>query len=1028
MGLIKTMLVAAWLLLVASAVSPAADYYVSANGNDTNAGGKDAPFATVGRARDAVRGKIAQGMNGDVVVEIAPGRYFQNDTLTFDDRDGGREGHSVTYRGSGERGAAEVYGGVPVTGWKRWKGQIWCAPVPKNARFFNLIVDGKPATMAQIPKAGSGYGGGAVLLNNGAIAVPKEWRGYDFSDAQVFGFIGGNWFSEMRGVTSFDPASGRLNFDGGSGNFNGLNSRFFVRGVLEFLTEPGEWCLKSKEGYVYYWPVRGTPDQSVIVRPVSERLAAVKGRSASTPVRNLAFENLSFIGSDFANRWYIFPGGKDNSIPDPLQTGMIYGENVEGLTVRFCRLLAAGHSAVFLNKYAQHCTVYGNLIQGAGFVGVYMNGWTMGEGPFKSAAESYVNKGHRIENNFIYDCGKFIGAGCGIQFYQSGDNLIDHNEIAQMPRYGISYKGDGYGAISRVMYGQPVTFANHFDFVHTRNNKIIGNEIHSVCRNSFDYGGIESWGPSRDNLWEGNDVHDMDPALDWDGWAHVLFADDASDYLTIRGNIIHHCYGGGSTGAMMLKSIEETIENNLVVDCRIGRLFTFEPYVQPCWNVTVRGNIFAADSTGSRYGAMNAYSIHGKPFMDVVVPAGASGFREIDHNFITPADPAKPNPFAQNKMDLHSVFESNLVTCAAPEWNATRFDYRIRELPGMEFQTSTFADMGLRDDFPFDKAQATRRRATSKIQAEEYQRMSKLRTIGGVGIGYIADGTWAKYENIDFGGDDIRHAEFQLQVAPAPVQAQKTFIRRYGDTVVEATPFAGDTIMQWEVSKPYMQAGKTGTELFDIPFPPEKDINNGQWQPVLGPTTSKSGVTSPPGVVDLDVVNGEGNANACAYMRSSIYAPTGRTHATMTVTCASGAKVWLNGELVIAKNGPGAATNILGVIRQGWNTVLIKVNQDNAAWTAKTTGLGNFWAKFTPGAASCGNVVYLPGLPTNERATTADHRALIEMHLDAPNGPVIGRLESNQTTCLVSDVGGIHNLFLVFPGHSVQLVDWFKFE
>lgn len=29
-----------------------------------------------------------------------------------------------------------------------------------------------------------------------------------------------------------------------------MNERFFLRGVLEFLDEPGEWRLKHKDGYV----------------------------------------------------------------------------------------------------------------------------------------------------------------------------------------------------------------------------------------------------------------------------------------------------------------------------------------------------------------------------------------------------------------------------------------------------------------------------------------------------------------------------------------------------------------------------------------------------------------------------------------------------------------------------------------------------------------------------------------------------------------------------------------------------------
>jgi len=1000
----------------------AAEFYVAPSGNDANPGTVAAPFATPEHARDVAR----QSPDADKSVHLAPGRYFLTAPLKLDERDS-----DVVWRGEGLGAIAEIYGGVPVTGWEKWKGNIWRAAVPQGKRFFNLIVDGRSATMAQTPNKGSGFGGGAWRINNGAVGVPKEWRGYDYSDAQVFGFIGGNWFSEMREVmTAASDANGTLPIDGGANQFGGMNNRFFMRGVLEFLDEPGEWCLKHKEGFVYFWPKDGTPADHLIVRPTGERILDITGRASTTPARNITIENLSLIGSDFCPRWWLFKQPKDGTTPVPLQQGMVFGENVERLAVKNCRLLAAGHSAIWLNHYAQYCVVENNLITGAGFAGVYMNGWDMGEGPFQNAAESYVNKGHRIEDNFIYDCGQFIGAGCGIQFYQSGDNLITRNEIGQMPRYGISYKGNRWGNMPHLQYGQKLTFDRHFDYVHTRHNRIIGNEIYSVCRNSFDYGAIECWGPGRDNLWERNDLHDLDQALDWDGWAHVLFPDDASHWLTITGNIIHHCYGGRATGAFMLKNIEEKIENNVVVDCRIGRLITFEPYMEPSWNMTIRNNIFAVDGVNTRYGEINEYSLKGKSYLDAIVPSDATGFREVNDNFITPADPANPNPLAKYKMDLDSIFAPNLVTSIAPEWDITRFDYRIKPLPGMEFKTSTFADIGLRKDFPFDKFAATRRRASDKIQAEDYQRMNNLRTIGGHGIGYTTKGSWAKYANIDFGAGQAGKAVFGLD-ATAPGQVTETFVRHYGDSVEAATPFNGTTttiIRQWEVSDSYTMAGKSGTQLFDVAFAPEQDIKAGTWKPWLTPMTSRLGVTTAPGVVDIDVVNGEKNANACAYLRTSIYTPIPSANVLLSATVASGLKLWLNGELMLAENSPGKHETVKAVLKPGWNTLLLKVNQDNTPRSNEQLPSTNFRVKLEIATSAWPKAVYLPGLPTDEKAIPVNANTLVELHLDAPTGQRIGQVSVGQMSCPIQQVTGIHNLFLVFPNNLVKMVDWLRFE
>jgi hypothetical protein len=1004
----------------------AADIHVAANGSDAYPGTARRPLATLEKARDMARLSSDKAKT----ILLAPGRYFLTAPLVLDERDSG-----VTWRGEGKGTLAEIYGGVPVTGWEKWKDGIWRAPVPKGQRFFNLIVDSQSATMAQTPNLGSGYGGGAWKINNGTVGVPKEWRGYDYSDAQVYGFIGGNWFSEMREVLKpVADATGALPVDGGRGDqFGGLNGRIFLRGVLELLDEPGEWCLKHQEGFVYYWPKSGTPMDHLIVRPTGEKAVDVHGTAQEKPARDVTFDNLAFIGSDFSLRWYLFEPNNRNHVADPLRQGMVYGENVERLTVKSCRLLAAGHSGIYLYKYAQNCIIENNLIMGAGYNGINLEGWDMGFGPFKNAAESYVNKGHRIENNFIYGCGLFVGHGCGIQAYQSGDLLISRNEVAQMPRYGISFKGDLWQCVPKTQYGAKVTFDTYLDYVHTRNCKVVGNEIYSVCRNSFDYGCIEGFGTGRDNLWATNDLHDMDQAIEWDGWAHVLFPDDACHWLTISGNIIHHCHGGTYTGAFMLKNIEEKIENNLVVDCKVGRLITFEPYDEPSWDMTIRKNIFAVDAVVDRYGRINEFALNGKPQNkcgEVKVPPGSKGFREVDHNFITPKDPRNPNPLAQYKMDLNSVFAPNLVTRKAPDWDATRSDYRIRQLPGMEFQAGTFAKMGLRPDFPFDQRLATRRTAFDKIQAEDYQRMNNLRTIGGHGIYCTAKGSWAKYANIDFGAGKAAKAIFQID-ATAAGKTTETFIRRYGDTVVSATPFAAAPITiigQWEVSGSYTQAGKTGTELFDVAFDPEKDTRAGIWKPWLAPMTSRQGITTVPGVVDLDIANGEKNANACAYLRSSIHTPIASRNVGLSATCASGIKVWLNGELLIAENRPGTHKTDKAVLNPGWNTVLIKVNQDNAPRSAEQLACDNFKVEFGIATSAWPVACSLPGLPTEEKAKPVNADTLVELRLDSPEGKLLGRLPIGQTTCPVETAAGVHNVYLVFPNSQVKMVDWFKFE
>lgn len=744
-------------VLLASSTVLAATFHVAPGGNDANPGTARKPFATIAKARDAAR-----ACNGkDNIIVLAPGRYFHADAVLLDERDSG-----LTIRGAQPGATAEIYGGLPVTGWERWKGNIWRAPVPKGQRFFNLIADGHSLTMARTPNAGGGYGGGAKSVGHQdtwrpreEVFVPDAWRGYDYSDAQVFAFHDSNWFSEMHAILSAPDKDGIMKVTKGN-----IGQRLFIRGVLEFLDEPGEWCLKNREGFVYYWPKCGSPADQVVIRPTVENVIVIQGTSQATPAKNITIENLSFIGSDFSEVW---TPGPDNTSPSP--RGMVFGENVEGLAVRNCRLLAAGHCAVMLNKYAQNCVVERNLILEAGFVGVYMNGWPIFEGPFKDAAESYVNKGHRIEGNFIYDCGKFVGAGCGIQFYQSGDNLVARNEVGQMPRYGISYKGLCYVCFGRhEAFGKKISWDNHWEFLHTRNNRIVGNEIYSVCRNSHDFGAIESWGPGRDNLWENNAVHDVDATLEWDGYGNILYADDHNHFLTMRNNILYHCNGGAVSTAFSMKSVGQTTENNLLVDSELGIVCGLGPFREPCWGSIVRHNVFAIVPRNTRY---NVNEGNFKGFTGGVMPKlppDARGIVEINRNAVMPRNSADPNPrpYPEYGIDKDSFFGDALVKRGKPQWDIQYRDYSLAANSpafALGFKAISVDSIGLPADFPFDTRAAVRRAATDKIQAEDYQRMSGLRTEGGKGLFHISAGAWAKYANIDFGPGKADTAQFQLE-------------------------------------------------------------------------------------------------------------------------------------------------------------------------------------------------------------------------------------------------------------------------
>ncbi|MCY2931499.1 MAG: right-handed parallel beta-helix repeat-containing protein [Planctomycetota bacterium] len=780
-GTALSVLVFAWVAGSAFAT----EFHVAPAGDDTNAGTKAKPFGTLTHARDAVRTAIAAGMTGDIVVVLHGGKYYLTGPILFDERDGGRDGHRVIYRGApGE--SAEIVGGTPITGWEKWKDNIYRAKVAPNKPFYCLFVDGRRATLARYPKKGSGYlvrkavryDVGGKAIEEAANAAPDQpvhawgegirWapgilpERFDVEDAQVFGWKGCDWFSQVHKVTSVDLAKRELHMTGGSGQFGGFGGRGYLMGILELLTEEGEWCLKNKEGYVYYWP-RGDIDKQEIVAPVAMRLLEFRGSGMDKPVRHIRLENLSIRVSDFAATWSIF-SGLDNTMPPAEQQGMVFLENAEHIELRFCRLTNAGHAAVYMNHWAQHNTVYGCWIQDTGHAGIYMNGFAPNEGPFKTGAESDVNKHHLISNNYIADVGQSIGHSAGVEFYQSGHNEVSHNVITRSPRYGIAYKGVRFGVLPETIYGVKKTFENHFDFLHTRDNKILYNELSNLCRDSSDYGAIEAWGPGRDNLWEGNVVHDMDQAVHWDAWAHALFSDDATHYHTLRNNIIFECKGGAATRGIMVKSLYMTVENNILSHNWDSAFMTLGSYDEPAGHCILRRNILdapAAEGPGKLYD---------------LDPGKVGEFQEIDSNVIWPR-PAQAAWLNQNKFETNSVFADPQFDIRHADWDLDYTDFQLK--PGspalkLGFQPIDMGKIGLRSDFPFDRSLMGRRSAHEKIQAEDYDRMRRARTLNSSTVGFLGKGSWLKYKNVDFGKDGARRfsmAFFPAVTPPVPTDA-----------------------------------------------------------------------------------------------------------------------------------------------------------------------------------------------------------------------------------------------------------------
>jgi hypothetical protein len=127
-----------------------ADFVVATTGNDENPGTLDKPFATMTRARDAVR-KLNAGCppNRPLTVLVRGGTYVFKETLRFGPEDTAAPQRHIVYAAYPDE-TPVLSSGQEIRGWKPGPGKRWVADLPAARggawRFTQLFVNGKRQT------------------------------------------------------------------------------------------------------------------------------------------------------------------------------------------------------------------------------------------------------------------------------------------------------------------------------------------------------------------------------------------------------------------------------------------------------------------------------------------------------------------------------------------------------------------------------------------------------------------------------------------------------------------------------------------------------------------------------------------------------------------------------------------------------------------------------------------------------------------------------------------------------------------
>lgn len=564
------------------------ELFVSPNGSDDNPGSLELPFATLERARDEVRHRIADGLASDVEVILREGVYYLKETLVLDLRDAAPEGHTIAWRGF-EKEKAVLSSGVKVSGWRKVAGKIDGLPAVAEGHVWDAdITDGlgriltlyKGDTRLERARTKSFAPATDIhprdnpseTLDKYTLHYPegtvRDWL--NLEDAELFILPSFPWWMNILTFASVDEMNRVARTTIPATDYlcpmvryarRGFETNAWIENVPEGFDSPGEWMVNTRTGKIYYWPADGRPGEDIFA-PALRELVRVEGvndlhGSVDRPVTGICFLDLNFTQTD-RGVWDADDAGiqHDWEMVDK-DNAMLRFRGAENCRVEKCRFFNAGGNAIRLDLYAQRISVENCLFDHLGQSAVMMIGYGPGV--------KDVNKHNRVFNNHIHHCGEIYWHSQMITAFQSGHNYIHH-----VPRKAICICGvrshwlldgetDRRECVNTIRWdeiGDAKAHDEMLPFLHARNNIIEYNEIHDVLEKLGDGAAINLSGSGSGNVVRFNYIHDI-PALHP---TSAIRMDESQTGTLVENNVIFNVSVAGITPKQ-----ENTIRNNFII-------------------------------------------------------------------------------------------------------------------------------------------------------------------------------------------------------------------------------------------------------------------------------------------------------------------------------------------------------------------------------------------------------------------------------------------------------------------------------
>ena len=658
--------------LLLSPLALAADFYVATNGNDQwsgqsptpNAAKTDGPFASLARARDAIRAQKQTGALKEAVnVQVRNGIYPLPQGLKFETQDGGSALAPVVYRAYQSEQPVLV-GGRTITGFVPYKGQILKADVGaqgfKGIYFRQLIFDGRRQHLARYPNFNpeNPYGGGWAYADGKMTPMYQDVPGEDRrsftckeqdlrnwsrpEEAEVFVFARYNWWNNICRIKTLDQAARHVTLASDASYPIRAGDRYYFQNALEELDAPGEWYLDKQTSILYFWPP-----------------GPLEGKAVLAPTTRTILE----LGKGVAHltiRGFIIECGEGTAIALNDTTNCLIAAN----TIR--NVGDYNGSGVSVNGGSSNGVV-GNDLYEIGSHGIHLGG---GDRKTLTPADNYA------DNNYIHHIGVFYKQGVGISMSGVG-NRASHNLIHDGPRMGIMFSGNNL----------------LLEYNHIRHVNLETEDTGAV------YTGGRDWISSRGTVIRYNYFHDMlgyghDDKGRWlsPHFAWGVYLDDNTGGVDVIGNIVARC---SRAGLHLHNGRDNHIENNIFVE-NAQQQFEYSGWTdkQRSWHdhlpTMIQGYEMVANQPAWR--AMRNMSLH--PTNAVLPDGKIMTGNEFVRNIISYRNPQARYFRSYNVPFDHNQFDSNLV------WHFGQQLLTGQRQAGKEISTNLAPNPGFKEGTP----------------------------------------------------------------------------------------------------------------------------------------------------------------------------------------------------------------------------------------------------------------------------------------------------------------------------------------